>query len=282
MGHLEVSDHAKHKYNILDKYLRACKRVYEKYGNFEYIDTQGGSGQGVLNGQYIAGSPRIAGALDPSFPCHIIEVDKKRFATLQQSMAAFSNVEVINGDCNIEIDNILSKIPTWKFIFCFIDPSSLVYDEDPSMRCDQLSWNTIMKIATSHPKTELLINFPSYAITREIGVTRNPANEKQRQGIEARLNTFFGTTEWREIPNEGRTLLDFFMSRLRKPPNHYEYGGAILIRNSSNAPMYYLVYCSHSPIGIKIMKSNMDKEFYQGQQPFFSNPYPDNWFVYEG
>ncbi|HEV8404974.1 MAG TPA: three-Cys-motif partner protein TcmP, partial [Nitrososphaera sp.] len=258
--------------------LRACKRFYDKYGNFEYIDTHGGSGEVVLNGKYIAGSPRIAGALDPSFPCHIVEIDKKRFETLQQSMKAFQNVEVINGDCNMEIDKILEKIPGWKFIFCFIDPSSLVYDEDPKFTCDQLSWETVEKVATSHPKTELFINFPLLAIAREIGAVRNPANEKQRQGLEERLNTFFGNDEWKGISNERRTLLDFFMSRLR---NHYEYGGAILILNSSNAPMYYLVYCSHSDIGLKIMKSNMDKEFYQGIKPF-SNPYPDNWFVYEG
>ncbi|MGI0012564.1 MAG: three-Cys-motif partner protein TcmP, partial [Nitrososphaera sp.] len=179
MSYLPVADHAQHKYNILHKYLAACKKFSNKYGNFEYVDTHGGSGQVVLNGQYIAGSPRIARALDPSFPCHIVEIDRRRFATLQESMRNFENVEIINGDCNVEINNILSRIPDWKFIFCFIDPSSLVYDEDPELTCDQLSWQTIRDIATSHPKTELLINFPVYAITRDIGATRNPGTTQQ-------------------------------------------------------------------------------------------------------
>jgi hypothetical protein len=67
-----------------------------------------------------------------------------------------------------EESSILSKIPRFrKFVFCFVDPSSLVYKIDGTVY-DQLDAKTIKAIAI-FPRTELLLNFPLESILRCAG-----------------------------------------------------------------------------------------------------------------
>jgi len=101
----QAKPHTQQKYNILGKYLAACGKFARIYRNFAYIDTHGGSGlvemvdEGAEHSLFpdcfserkVAGSPLIAARAvqawseGKEFPCHIIEIDPGRYATLEQS-----------------------------------------------------------------------------------------------------------------------------------------------------------------------------------------------------
>ena len=120
--YLEIKEHTHKKYTILRKYLEACKKFADKYGNFVYIDTHGGSGKvlDIKTGKLIDGSPLIARKLvNPTFPCYAIEVRKDRYKLLKKSTKNLQNFRVIWGDCNKKIEEILKNIEEWKFFLDF-------------------------------------------------------------------------------------------------------------------------------------------------------------------
>lgn len=75
--------------------------------------------------------------------------------------------------------------------------------------------------------------------------------------------------------------MDLYISeRLKK---HYKYKGATLIKTTTNIPLYYLIFASKHPIGAKIMRDIMWKEWGKGQQILFDfdETYPLKQFVFE-
>jgi three-Cys-motif partner protein len=178
-GFLTIKPHTLHKYNILRKYLAVCKKFDEHYSNFVYVDTHGGSGKVQLKGKLVDGSPLIAGNWSPQFPCHIVEIDPNRYRNLCASTKSCNNVSSYNDDCNKLITSILAKIPKGqKFVFCFVDPESLVYRAGDGTSCDQLCADTIRTIA-AFPRTELLLNFPLESILRCAGdYFKNPKDAR--------------------------------------------------------------------------------------------------------
>jgi len=127
---IEIRAHSRRKYSIVRKYLGACKKFSDKYQNFVYIDTHGGTGK-VLDleiNMKLDGSVLTAAKLQPSFPCYVVEIDPDNFRLLRRTTNKFSNITLFHGDCNEKIDEILGIIPKGeKFVFCFLDPDGLVY-----------------------------------------------------------------------------------------------------------------------------------------------------------
>lgn len=286
---------SKRKYTILQKYVKACETFWDKYRNFVYVETHGGSGKVVLRdtGEISDGSPMIAAQITPSFPCHIIEIDPKRFATLQSSLSAFKRVEVINGDCNTSIDQVLTKIYSWRFSFFFVDPDGYVYYDSKGNKYDQLKWETVNKIA-SHHKSEILLNFPLEPIYRPGGYVLNRPDDHKSISMGDNFERFFGDAEWKKIGINARKLLDHYMeTRLRK---FYDYIGALLIRGGdNNLPLYYLVYCSKKDLGGTIMRNVMSTEWidilggvypltrdnYSTKRDWLDAEFPLKYFVFE-
>lgn len=274
-GILEIKEHSYKKYRILKKYLAVCKRFSDKYRNFVYIDTHGGSGK-VLNVEkdnLEDGSPLIARKINPDFPCHIIEINPNRYKVLEKSVKNLPNIAIMKGDCNKEIDKILKKIPKWKFTFCFIDPDGLI-EEDT--KCHELSWGTVEKIAQK--RTEILLTFQLEAITRLIGYIYkfSDPTAKKFEGI---LNDFFGNDKWKRTGTDRKKLLKlYFSERLGK----YEYKGAILIK-ADHIPLYYLVFATKHRVGAKIMRDIMKEEWRPKQQSLINldKAFPINYFIFE-
>jgi len=274
-GILEIKEHTHKKYRILGKYLGACKTFNKKYRNFAYVDTHAGSGKVLFEGDFEDGSPLIARAINPSFPCYVIEINEDRYKILNDSVTDLPNITAIHGDCNEKIPEVLRKIPGWKFTLCFVDPDSLI---DEYTGCHELSWKTIEQISQG-PKTEILLNFPLMPIVRNIGYVLSGQKSSKTQKFKDNLVEFFGTDKWIEIGTNRKKLLDFYLSeRLRG----YEFKGAILIR-TGNAPLYYLVFGSHHKVGAKIMRDVMRKEWRGGQQFLanFNDVYPLTYFVFD-
>jgi three-Cys-motif partner protein len=268
------------------KYLAACKKFSDNYGNFAYIDTHGGTGRvlDIDREEVKDGSVLLAAKVTPSFPCYVVEIDSGNFQLLQESVRDLPNVTLFEGDCNEKIDEILEKIPKGeKFVFSFLDPDGLVYRRG-DFTCHELRWNTINKIA-SFPRSEVLINIPLEAILRWMGFIRenptDPRSEKMRENI----SLFFGSSRWQEIdPRDPRPMyrrLVRLYIELRLNP-FYPYIGAILI-TAEGRPIYYLAFGSKYKLGGHIMRNVMHKEYKGGRRPLinFEQMYPLNQFIFD-
>jgi len=273
---MEIKDHTLTKHRILKKYLRACEKFHGKYQNFCYVDTHGGSGMVSYEGKERTGSPLIAANIHP-YPCHVVEIDPKRFSCLEESARPYSHISVYNGDCNQKIEEILKQIASWKFIFCFIDPDGLMYHGSKGFSCLQLKYETVEKVA-NHPKTEILLNFPLESLIRcGAFIKKNPSDARTPKMIED-MDLFFGTPSWIDEEVEKRAYLDMYTERLA---SYYNYIGAICIRGPTRTPLYYLVYASKHPVGGKIMRDIMKTEW--GFVPIgdFDEMFPINRFIFE-
>ena len=291
-SYLTIKPHTLHKYNVLKKYLGVCKVFDSHYSNFVYIDTHGGSGKVQLEGQssqWVDGSPLIAGNWTPQFPCHIVEIDPNRYGSLCTSTNRCSNVSPYNGDCNSLITSILAKIPKGqKFVFCFIDPESLVYRGNNG-DCDQLRADTVRAIA-NFPRTEILLNFPLESLLRCAGDYYNNPNEPRAISTAERVTTFMGSENWKNLAANRRERKDFLKLYVDEILIPYQYKGAILVRSQhNNLPLYYLVYATHNFTAAKIMRDIMKKEgnfplyidMATGRPQRLDDIYPLNRFIFE-
>ncbi len=253
-----MTEHSHRKYRILEKYLRACQRFSNIYQNFAYVDTHGGSGKVLDAGNLTDGSTLIAAKITPNFPCYVVEIDPLRYILLKDSAKAIPHVTPFFGDCNTEIDRILSLVPKGRvFVFFFVDPDGLAY-QGKDRSCDELSWETVEKIAT-FPRTELLLNLPLQAIMECTGYIQKLPDRAASEKMRERMSTFFGTEEWQDLDcGDYKGFMRLYVSQ--RLESHYEYIGGILVRNIMRGPQYYLLYGSKNLIGGKIMRGIMKKE----------------------
>lgn len=289
---LKIKPHTLHKYNILKKYLGVCRLFDKHYANFVYVDTHGGSGKVQLEdqgSQWVDGSPLIAGNWTPNFPCHIVEIDPNRFRSLCASTNRCSNVNTYNGDSNGLIASILANIPKGqKFVFCFIDPESLVY-RGSNGDFDQLNADTVRAIA-NFPRTEILLNFPLESLLRCAGDYYNNPTEPRAVSTAERVTTFMGSESWKNLAPNKRERKDFLLLFINEMLSSYQFKGAMLIRSQqNNLPLYYLVYATHNNTAARIMRDIMKKEggfslYYdllKQKVPTLDEAYPLTHFVFE-
>jgi len=287
---LEVKAHSHRKHSILRKYLGACKIFSDKYQNFAYIDTHGGTGEVIdfETRKHDDGSVLVAAKIQPSFQCYVVEIDPGNYKLLQQSTQDYSNVTLYHGDCNEKIDDILKMIPKGrKFVFCFLDPDSLMYGAYV-----QLKWETVEKIA-KFPRTEVLINVPTFTIMRCAGVFKDYPEASSSLKMASHLTNFCGTDNWKTLdPGDYRGFARLYISERL---TDYQYKGAILIRSVlTRGPLYYLVYGSNSVRGGEIMRDIMKKEWvgimgmyhltrhgYKNDKEWLDAQYPTHSFIFE-
>jgi three-Cys-motif partner protein len=265
VGYLSIEPHTLQKYTILKKYLAVCEMFDKHYSNFVYVDTHGGSGRVNLGGNLIPGSPLIAGDWSPSFPCHIVEIDPVTFSRLRECTSGHANVSIYYGDCNKRIDAILAAIPKGnKFVFCFVDPSSLVYRGPDGADYDQLCSDTVRKIA-QFPRSELLLNFPLESILRCAGDCLGNPSEPRAIATGRRLTTFMGSRDWENIrlgDNCEENRRAFLVTYLDEVLSEYTYKGSFLVRTQqNNLPVYYLIYGTKNAMAASIMRDIMKKEY---------------------
>jgi len=262
MSFIEIKAHSHRKYSIVRKYLGACKKFSDKYQNFVYIDTHGGTGNVVdleMN-MTLDGSVLTAAKLQPSFPCYVVEIDSENFRLLRRTTNKLSNVTLFHGDCNEKIDEILGIIPKGeKFVFCFLDPDGLVY-HGKKFFCHQLRDETVEKIA-KFPRTEIFVNLPILAIMRDAGYIHNYPEAPSSIKMEGYVTVLYGTDKWKRLdPGDYKNFGRLYISE--RLNHHYKYKGAILIRSVlTRGPLYYLIYGSSSVRGAEIMRDIMKKEW---------------------
>ncbi len=214
--------HSRIKLRLLKRYLYMCTTIYPT--GFQYFETHGGEGRILFDdGVEEDGSALIAATNRKQIKCVIMEYDSENITKLRELLPfeRFPNVIILQGDSNLEIDNILKNIDNYKFSLGFIDPDS------PK----QLKWETIIKISNHSylrkkddflRKPELIINFPIEGIKRNAGFLDNPVPKAKSY---CDINTqFFGSDEWKDIWRKTKKdiirsreeLLNFYIKNLRK------------------------------------------------------------------
>jgi three-Cys-motif partner protein len=166
---LDIARHTLKKYEILEKYLGACKILFEseRKPNFLYIDGYSGPGKVHFEdsdwgiNKLIAGSPLIATEkLDPGnskkISCVFIENDPENFSDLESHIGGIKNVQCLQGDANVKIFEVLDKIPLFTVVTVLLDVT----------KYNELKWSTVENIA-KHKKpygTDIIVHLPFYTM----------------------------------------------------------------------------------------------------------------------
>lgn len=202
--------------------------------------------------EFILGSPVRALNVPNGFHrYYFFDLDETRAETLRAVTEEQNGVTVQVGDCNPLIRNLAPSLKARNIRgVAFLDPYGA-----------HLEWSTLEALAATGTM-EVVINFPlAMAINRLI--TRS-GDVPERWADQ--LTACFGTDKWRTIAysreadlfgNEVTTkygdvasrLLELYLGRLKtlfpfvaKPH---------LIRNTRNAPLYYLIWAGPNKLGLK-------------------------------
>lgn len=202
--------------------------------------------------QFIFGSPIRALNIENGFHRHyFFDLDESRAQTLQELFEASGNVEVEVGDCNLLIRGLANTLHDRHVRgVAFLDPYGA-----------HLEWKTVEALAATDTM-EVIINLPvAMAINRLITKSGDVPKNWSDQ-----LTRCFGTEEWRDIAyhvdkdlfgkniiskqgDVAHRLLDLYMRRLRSIFPHV--ATPRLIRNTRNAPLYYLIWAGPNKLGLK-------------------------------
>lgn len=287
-----ISSWTKDKLARVERYLEAYLVVMKKQRfDLEYIDAFAGTGyvtsEVTMRGpglfdqeekvqliEFIDGSARIALRQQPSFDRYtFIEKKKSRCDGLKQLKKEFpslsENIVVINGDANFEVKRLCSSdwLGAYRRGVMFLDPYGA-----------QVTWETITAIAETQA-IDLWVLFPIGTVNRLLN--------KDGQIIAARkkrLDLLFGDEVWFERIYEKverpslfspeftasfsknadpfGMITRYFVERLKTVfPAVAE--NPLVIRNSTNSPIFLLCFASGNPkgapIAVKIAQHILDK-----------------------
>jgi three-Cys-motif partner protein len=283
-----VGPWAKEKLECLGKYLHAYTTILRKQNwcrGYIYVDAFAGAGTallrqyyeqsseaslienvaGFVNEQeseaerYVTGSPKVALSLQHPFTEYIfIEKSVARIAelnTLKQQYGETRNVSIYQSDANHAIrERLLGQGRyNWKIYrgLAFLDPFGM-----------QVPWDTIEALGKTNA-FEILLNLPVGMAIQRMLPRSGHFEEVQRE----KLDTYFGSPEWRQIVYEdtqdlfghslitkrhdaGEKLAKWYQERLK---GAYGFSSRPrLITNTRGAHLYYLLWAGPNKNGAKI------------------------------
>ena len=247
-----VGDWAKDKHDYLRRYISATRGVRAKFlapkgtGGAAFVDLFAGPGRCCVRGKrpdLIDGSPLIAlGHTEAPFSKVIVcDLDHENVEALRARSAQYSGrAVVVEGDCNLLIDQIVSEIPPYGFNMALIDPFS----------AGQLRFETISKLA-SVKRMDLIINWPTGDLKRNYEHNQDEMNE------------ILGTDDERAVvgsPEDAVAKIATLKERLVQFGYQNEEVRSMPVTNSKNVVLYHLVFASKDPKGNQIWNSIARRE----------------------
>ena len=236
------------KYYYLKRYLDIfSKGMKNKWsGNLTYLDLFAGPGRCLIEAvnKEEDGSPLIA--LQYDFKKYVfIEESKELLEALKarcKNSPKFDRIEFIEGDCNNVADKIISNVDPAGLNLIFIDHTGI-----------DLHYKTVERIVKAK-RADVLIN-----VQFGMDITRNFIAYKQK-GDNSKLGLFLGSNvAWDKI-NNPRDAVKLYKERIKELGYQIVEFKDITIRNTLNAPMYFLLFASKNPRGLYFWKEITKKD----------------------
>jgi len=263
-----IGDWSQVKLDIVRDYAQAYSQILAKQPRLRhvYIDAFAGAGihQLKATGELVPGSPLNALAVDPPFrELHLIDLDGAKVTNLHQLVGGRKDVFIYEGDSNrILLEEVFPRVryEDYRRGLCLLDPYGLTLD-----------WEVI-SVAAGMKSIEIFLNFPIMDMNRN-ALWSDPSGVAPEDL--ARMNAFWGDESWRDdlyarqgnlfgqpdlVKSGGnREIVASFRKRLREVAGFREVPEPIPMRNSRNAPLYYLFFASQNPTGARIARHLLQK-----------------------
>jgi len=264
----EWGPHSFEKISILADYLGRFAVAAQGAPNRVYIDAFAGDTINLLRGtdRQFPGSAELALGVSPPFShVRLFERRAARAATLRTLLRPpGTDLEVIEGDCNLQIAGVLAGLPVQAPTFAFLDPDGM-----------ELHWTTIRRIADhkrsyagqhNRSKVEMWVLFSSAGMVRMLGGNREFA---EAQGFLQKVARLYGAWgPWQRVwearldgrisPGDAkRAYLYLYMDRLAELG--YRHMLVRPIENSRNE-LYAMVFATDHPAGAQIMRWAQERD----------------------
>lgn len=243
------------KLHIIEKYLNAYITALKNQKVRKiYVDGFAGSGKTELKTTTKKGEEEII-TVDGSAlislkydfdEYYFLEVDEERIVALKDNVKKYypnkvNKIHFINGDCNKELSDVLSKITKYHRCVMFLDPYAL-----------ELKWGTLEKISKCNG-VDLWYLFPLFVI-------RLMAKDKDiTDGNKEKVTSILGTDEWLdelffESPQlqifgdtqyervEYNEVLEYIKTRFATIFPFVSSNSKILKNEEKNSPMFMLCF----------------------------------------
>ena len=156
--------------DVFSRVARHSDRKKDGFDGAVYVDLFAGTGLVTLKetGDVVAGSAPCAIMNRFGFDYSImVEKDEEKCKYLEKRLSIIPNIndfDVIRGDCNEVIEDVIEKIST-KFtnpiILTFVDPEGL-----------EIKFETLMALNNRFPNCDFLINFSTSGVSRVAGIAQ--------------------------------------------------------------------------------------------------------------
>jgi three-Cys-motif partner protein len=246
------------KHYFLTRYIDAFTTSMKDKWELHYIDLFAGAGIERLeeSGQLAWGSPMIAAqAPKPFHRLHLCELDPRKHAALTTRVTAFHpTAQILNGDANVKVPEILLEIPAKDALsLAFLDPYGL-----------HLAFSTLQHLSAK--RADLIIFFPD-----RLDILRN-WNAYYYENQDSNLDRFLGPdSNWRSVLDEAprasraEVLRDLYISQLRQKLGYSEFDFERI--SAQGHPLYYLVFCSRHKLAATLWREITRKKP-DGQRTF--------------
>jgi len=245
----------KQKYYYLKRYLDIfSKGMKNKWaGNLTYIDLFAGPGRCLIEStnQEENGSALIA--LQYDFKKYVFTEESTELIRALEKRCKDSpkitKIKFLEGNCNTIVDKITPEVDPAGLNLIFIDPTGI-----------DIHYKTIEKIAKGK-RADLLIN-----VQLGMDITRNFLSYKKK-GDTSKLGLFLGNNvDWNELESP-RDAVKLHKKRIGELSYKTVEFQDIAIKNTRNAPMYFLLFASKNPRGLDFWKE-ITKKDHSGQFEF--------------
>ena len=192
LTNLDVGSWAERKYRLVGVYVSLFSRsMKDKWDHRVYIDLFAGPGRSRVREttRILPASPAIALSVDYPFTRYLFCEKVEEYVSCLRMRCerdfSDSDVKIIHGDCNLEVNEILAQIPphgsnSKVLSFCFADP----------FKVSDLQFATIEMLSTRF--VDFLILIPT-----GMDASRNCSRQLHNENPTA-IDAFVGTDRWRD------------------------------------------------------------------------------------
>jgi len=239
----DVNDWSHDKHHFLERYLHAFSTsMKHKWSSRHYIDLFAGAGlERLKTTQELEwGSALIAAQVPDSFDAiHACEMNEEKYEALRvRLLAKHPHANVLFGDANEKVQEIVHRIPSSSLCLAFLDPYGL-----------HLRYETLQVL--SQHRADLIIFFPD-----QLDILRNWATY-YLENPNSNLDLYLGPgADWRTLllnaapARYGELILNLYQEQIGKLGYKcFEYER---IHDTQNRPLYRLIFCSKHSRGAKL------------------------------